>query len=73
VHAGKPFTLTFNGEKSYSIPLPEEQAEALVQVHSASKVFSALRKTQNEKNRLEKQLLVARSQLARTFDEKDSD
>lgn len=68
-HIGEPVTLTFNGAKTYSMPLPAEQVQALATVHAASKVFSALRRTQNEKNRLEKQLQIARSQQARTFDE----
>ena len=68
-HAGENITLTFNGEKPYSMPLPKEQAEALAKVHAVSKVFTSLRKVQNEKNRLEKQLMISRSQQARTFDE----
>ncbi|MDE5744275.1 MAG: hypothetical protein K2H84_01280 [Paramuribaculum sp.] len=68
-HLGEPVTLTFNGAKTYSIPLPADQLRALAKVHAASKVFSALRRTQNEKNRLEKQLQIARSQQARTFEE----
>ncbi|MDE6049268.1 MAG: hypothetical protein K2G09_06200 [Paramuribaculum sp.] len=68
-HLEEPVTLTFNGVKTYSIPLPADQLQALAKVHAASNVFSALRRTQNEKNRLEKQLQIARSQQARTFDE----
>ena len=68
-HAGENITLTFNGEKPYSMPLAKEQAEALAKVHAVSKVFTSLRKVQNEKNRLEKQLMISRSQQARSFDE----
>lgn len=72
-HIGEQITLTFNGAKPYSITLPKDQAEALSEVHKASKIFSALRKALNEKNRLEKQLIVSRSQQARTFDENESE
>lgn len=68
-HIDEPVTLTFNGAKSYSMPLPKEQVTALAKVHRASKIFSALRRKQNEKSRLEKQLTISRSQQARTFNE----
>lgn len=66
-HAGAKFTLTFQGAKPWSMPLPQEQAAALADVYRASKVYTALRHETLRKERLERLLQVARNQMARKY------
>ena len=64
---GTPLKLTFYGDKSYSIDLPKDQAKAIADVYRASQAVTRFKVTQLNKARLEKQLEVARRQIARTF------
>lgn len=71
-HAGAEIKATFFGDnKNHTITLPKDQAEALGSVHKASVIVGRLHRAQLEKTRLERQLDVARSQIARTFREKE--
>ena len=70
-HIGQPVKLTFVGATYRSITMTKPQLDALAEVYSASVVFSRLRLLQMQKNKLEQQLTISRSQQARTF--KDSD
>ena len=71
-HTGGEIKATFFGEKkNHTMTLPKDQAEALGSVHKASVIVGRLHKAQLEKTRLERQLDVARSQMARTFREKE--
>lgn len=68
-HANEPLTLTFTGGKSRSFKMNTAQAQALAQVYSASLVYRQLRLLQLQKQKLEQQLTISRSQQARTFKE----
>lgn len=71
-HAGAEIKATFFGDKkNHTITLPKDQAEALGSVHKASVIVGRLHRAQLKKTRLERQLDVARSQIARTFREKE--
>ena len=70
-HGGDEISVTFLGDKNYSMTLPKDQAEALGNVYAASKIVGKLKLAQLEKVRLERQLDVARSQMARTYQEKE--
>lgn len=72
-HAGVPITLTFDGAQSYSMPLDAVHAHSLAAVYEASMVGSKLRQAQMQKSKLEQQLQVARSQMARTFKPEETD
>lgn len=63
------FTLTFQGEKPYKINLDKKQAQAIAELYSAANIFGRLRVANLEKTRLEKQIDIARSQMARTYRE----
>lgn len=69
-HYPVQITLTFLGKKGYSTNLDEKQAEAIVRLYSAAEIFSRLRSVNLDKTRLEKQIDIARSQIARTYREK---
>ncbi len=71
-HAADAMKVRFNGAKPYEIPLPADQAKALGQVYTASRIFTQLRVARLEKSRLEKQLDIARNQRARTFKESEN-
>lgn len=70
-HGGDEIAVTFLGDKNYRMTLPKDQAEALGNVYAASKIVGKLKLAQLEKARLERQLDVARSQMARTYREKE--
>lgn len=63
------FTLTFNGSKQWSMPLPEPQLKALATMHQAAGLIRDMKVLQIRKTHLEKQLELSRSQQARTFNE----
>lgn len=63
------FTLTFNGRKSYTMPLPENQQKGIATMYEAASLLRDLKIYQIRKTHLEKQLELARSQQARTFNE----
>lgn len=71
-HRNEPLTLTIHGSSSYSMPLPENQREAIAQVYETAMSIRDCKLTQLNKARLEKQLSVARSQMAKTFNESKS-
>jgi len=62
----KELTLTFHGEGAdRSIALSRVQSFALAQLYAASQVYSRARLLALQKNKLEQQLMLARSQQAR--------
>lgn len=71
-HRNEPLTLTIHGSSNYAMPLSESQREAMAQVYEASTAIRDCKLTQLNKARLEKQLAVARSQMAKTFNESQS-
>ncbi len=64
-----PLKLHFYGDTSYSIDLPADQLKALADTYRAAQAVTRFKLAQLNKARLEKQLDVARSQMARTFRE----
>lgn len=65
------FMLNFIGEKTVSMPLPLTQLQSLISMYEASDIIKELKVLQLRKTRLERQLALARSQIARTFNDKD--
>ncbi len=73
-HRGMPMKLNFYGSGTYTIDLPTDQAEALADLYNSAGTVRDYRLAQLNKSRLEKQLDIARSQLARTYsEEKEED
>lgn len=69
-NAEKEIKLTFIGERSNrSTVLSPLQAAAIAQLYAASQVYSRTRLLAIKKNKLEQQLMLARSQQARTMPE----
>jgi len=66
-HAGKPLTLTFNGNSTYSRPLTMGEQKQLIAVYEYASALTRLRIAGLEHERLERQLVTARSQVARTM------
>lgn len=67
----KPIELTFIGERnSRSVKMKPEQVTAIAQLYGASQVFSRARLLNIRKNKLEQQLMLARSQQARITPDK---
>lgn len=73
VNSDKEITLTFVGERGKrSTKLKPEQVSAMAQLYAASQVYTRARMLALRKNKLEQQLMLARSQQARTTpDSKD--
>ncbi len=71
-HRNEPVSLTFNGAKSFTIPLPSAQAEEIATMYEYSMTVRDAKIASIEKERLTRALEIARSQSARTFVEKDS-
>jgi hypothetical protein len=71
-NVGKPMTLTFNGNSSYSIPLTEKQVIEIADLYAYATTIRKFKIATLEKERLSKALDLARSQAARTYVEKDS-
>lgn len=69
---GRPMTLTFNGNSSYSQPLSSNQAKEIADLYVYATTIRKFKIATLEKERLTKSLDLARSQAARTFVEKDS-
>lgn len=68
--ASNPLNLTFYGEgQPRTITLPPSQLRALAELYAASKVYSRLRILNIQKNKLEQQLMLSRSQQARTMED----
>lgn len=69
-NSDRGLTLTFNGERqNRSITLPAAQAAALAQLYAASQVYSRVSLLALRKEKLERTLMLARSQQARTMPE----
>lgn len=67
LNADIPLTLTFIGERSKrSVTLSSEQAKAIAELYAASQIYTRARMLSLQKNKLEQQLMLARSQQART-------
>lgn len=66
-HAGMPLTLTFNGNSTYSRPLTMGEQKQLIAVYEYASTLTRLRVAALEHERLERQLVTARSQVARTM------
>lgn len=69
LHRGEPIKLTFTGGKERTISLDPDQADALARIYEASRTFGAMRSAQLRKAHMQKQIDVARSQMARTWQE----
>lgn len=72
-HRDEPLTLTIHGATNYSIALPESQRKSISQVYETALAIRDCKLTQINKARLEKQLSIARSQMAKTYQGTDSD
>lgn len=72
-HAGQPLTLTFRGKSSFSRPLTMGEQQHLLTVYGYASGLRKLKVAALEHERLEKQLLTARSQVARTMPDSVSD
>jgi len=68
-HVGDPITLTFNGNGSYVMSLPDSQIRSVIDTYKTAQALTECKRLQINKNRLERQLAVARSQIARTLSE----
>lgn len=71
-HADLPVTLTFSGDKSHSISLPKQQAEAIRTLYEYAATVRDAKVAMVEKSKLERTVETARSQAARTFVETDT-
>lgn len=67
IHKGEPMKVSFIGSKTASQPIATDQAEALAEVYSASRILGALRIAHMRKTHLERTIDIARSQMARTY------
>lgn len=72
-HAGKPMTLTFIGASTYSMPLPEKQANEIALLYDYATTLRRFKVATLEKERLSRAVEIARNQAARTFVEKDKE
>lgn len=71
MHKNAPVTLVFEGRRgSQKMNLSEVQEQAVHQTYETSRTLINCRVLNLEKQRLEKQLAVARNQIARTLSEK---
>ncbi|MBD5250673.1 MAG: hypothetical protein HDS56_05820 [Barnesiella sp.] len=68
-HAADPITLTFMGEKNYSMTLPKSQAEEIAVVTRYATLLRRGRAAVVEKEKQQRILDTTRSQAARTFTE----
>ncbi len=71
-HSSEPITLTFVGNSTYSMPLPEKQAQEIALLYDYATTLRRFKVASLEKERLSRAVDIARSQAARTFVEKDS-
>lgn len=67
IHKGEPIKVSFIGAKTATQPLAADQADALAEVYSASRILGSLRLAQMRKTHLERTIDIARSQMARTY------
>ncbi|MDE6187771.1 MAG: hypothetical protein K2G17_06540, partial [Duncaniella sp.] len=72
-HAGQPMTLTFIGASTYSMPLPEKQANEIALLYDYATTLRRFKVATLEKERLSRAVEIARNQAARTFVEKDKE
>lgn len=68
-YPGNEVTATFHGTGSAEMKLPSKQVKAIVDLYSAAAIIRESKLAQLRKSKLEKRLEVARSQMARTFDD----
>ena len=66
---GAEVNVAFHGNSATSMKLPANQAEAIAKLYDAGATIRESKIAQLNKARLEKRLEVARSQMARTFDD----
>ncbi len=71
-HSSEPIKLTFVGNSTYSMPLPEKQAQEIALLYDYATTLRRFKVASLEKERLSRAVDIARSQAARTFVEKDS-
>ncbi|MDE6581128.1 MAG: hypothetical protein K2K47_01190 [Duncaniella sp.] len=72
-HEGEPITLTFIGDKSYSMKLPAGQAEEIATLTRYATLLRRGRAALIEKEKQQRILDTARSQAARTFTEETTE
>lgn len=66
-HRGEAMTLTFEGEKPYTMELRGEDVDRLAETYANSLLVMKSKKAQFNKARLERSLEVARNQQAKTY------
>ncbi|WP_370455073.1 hypothetical protein, partial [uncultured Muribaculum sp.] len=70
---GAATTLIFNGAKSYSTPLSKLDRKSIEQTYEMANVLTENRKLNLKRDFLDRQLQVARDQIARTTQEPAAD
>ncbi len=70
-HSMQPVSLTFGGAKPHTIKLSPEQVAAVAEVYGASQLYNRIKLLRLQKQHLEQQLTLTRSQIARTFREEE--
>lgn len=70
-HAEMEISLTFGGGKECTVKMPQNQVQALAEVYTASQLANQLRRLGLLREQLEQQLMLSRSQQARTFKSED--
>ena len=71
-HESEPITLTFIGDKSYSMKLPTRQAEEIATVTRYASLLRQGRAAVIEKEKQQRILDTARSQAARTYQDEEN-
>ncbi|MBD5285756.1 MAG: hypothetical protein HDS29_05705 [Bacteroides sp.] len=65
-YQGKPVRITFTGARSTSMQLPQNDAKSIALAYNYSEAITTSRKLAAKKELLDKQLMLARDQAART-------
>ncbi|MBD5267141.1 MAG: hypothetical protein HDS41_02975 [Bacteroides sp.] len=65
-YQGKPVRITFTGARSTSMQLPQNDAKSIALAYNYSEAITTSRKLAAKKELLDKQLILARDQAART-------
>ncbi len=73
LHYSQPMTLTFNGSTSYSMPLPQAQAQEIATLYEYSTTMRRAKVASLEKEKLTRALDIARAQAAKTYVEPSDD
>lgn len=68
-YPGNEVTATFHGTGTAEMKLPAKQVKAIADLYNAAAIIRESKLAQLRKSKLEKRLEVARSQMARTFDD----